>query len=156
MRVYSFRDVTAILNAEHEITGYASGDDVITAERNVDSAQSVMGADGSMMVSVSADRSGKVTFKLLQTSSSNRYLMNLLNTLEIGSKTFVPLALTVTDVHRRDVLMGIAGYITKPPQVKHGEKGAEHEWTINFQSLNFDFGNLMGLGSPSALVEGLG
>ncbi len=156
MRVYSFRDVTAIIDAEHEVTGYATGDDVIMAERNVDSASSTVGADGSMMLSVSADKSGKVTFKLLKTSSSNRYLLNRLRELEIGSSSFRPLNMTVKDVHRQDVIVGIAGYVTKPPTTKHGEKGAEHEWVLNFQRLEIDLGNMMGLGSPSVTVENLG
>jgi hypothetical protein len=156
MRVYSFRDVTAVIDAEHEVTGYASGDDVITADRNVDSASATIGAAGEMMLSVSADKSGKVTFKLLQTSSSNRYLLNRLRELEMGSQIFRPLNLVVKDVHRQDVIVGIAGYVTKPPQPKHGEKGAEHEWVLNFQRLEYDFGDLMGLGSPSITVENLG
>ena len=156
MRVYSFRDVTAVIDAVHEITGYATGDDVITADRNVDSATSTIGAGGEMMLSVSADLSGKVTFKLLKTSSSNRYLLNRLRTLELGTKTFVPMNLSVKDVHRQDVIVGIAGYVTKQPQTKHGEKGAEHEWVLNFQILHCDFGDMMGLGSPSVTVENLG
>lgn len=156
MRVYSFRDVTAVVDAEHEVTGWAPGDDVITADRNVESATPTVGAGGEMMLSVSADRTGKVTFKLLKTSSSNRYLLNRLRELELGSKIFRPLNLVVKDVHRQDVIVGVAGYVTKPPQTKHGEKGAEHEWVLNFQILELDFGNLMGLGSPSVTVENLG
>jgi hypothetical protein len=156
MRVFSFRDVTAIIDAEHEVTGYATGDDVITAERNVDSATATVGAGGEMMLSVSADKSGKVTFKLLKTSSSNRYLLNRLRTLELGSSVFRPLNIVVQDVHRQDVVVGIAGYVTKPPTVKQGEKGAEHEWVLNFQRLEIDLGDMMGLGTPSSTVENLG
>ena len=156
MRVYAFRDVTVVVDAEHEITGYASGDDVISGDRNVDSAQAIIGADGSMAISLSSDKSGKVVFKLLQTSSSNRYLLNRLRELEIGSATFRPLNLTVTDVHRQDVMVGIAGFVVKPPAFKRGEKANEHEWTIYFQQLHLDLGDMMGLGSPSITVENLG
>jgi hypothetical protein len=148
--------VTAIIDAEHEVTGYATGDDVITAERNVDSATSTIGAGGELMLSVSADKSGKTTFKLLKTSSSNRYLLNRLRELELGSSVFRPINMTVKDVHRQDVIVGVAGYVTKPPTVKHGEKGAEHEWVINFQRLELDLGDMMGLGTPSDTVENLG
>jgi hypothetical protein len=156
MRVFSFRDVTAIIDASHEVTGWAPGDDVITAERNVESATSSIGANGDMCVSVSADLSGKVKFKLLKTSSSNRYLLNRQRTMEIGTTTFIPVNLVVKDVHRQDVVVGIAGYVVKVPNLAFGEKAKEQEWELNFQKLMYDLGDMMGAGTPSMLVENLG
>jgi hypothetical protein len=73
MRVYSFKNITLLVNGV-EITGFADGDDVLTASRRVDSASDLIGADGKMMVSLSADRSGEFTFRLQQVSGSNKYL----------------------------------------------------------------------------------
>lgn len=156
MRAYGFGNVTAVLDAEHEITGYASGDDVITAERSVDGASHVVGADGSMAIGISADKSGTVTFKLLQTSSSNRYLLQRYAAQEAGARSFVPVNLNVKDVHRQDVIIGLAGYLKKLPAVKRGEKPTEQEWAIVFQQLWYDFGDLKGIDSPSVTVENLG
>lgn len=156
MRVYGFGNVTAVLDAEHEVTGYGAGDDVITAERAEDGASHVMGADGSMAVAISANKSGTVTFKLLQTSSSNRYLLQRYAAQEAGAKSFVPLNLNVKDVHRLDVIVGVAGYLKKLPAVKRGEKPTEQEWAITFQQLWFDLGDVRGAGSPSVTVENLG
>lgn len=156
MRVYGFGNVTAVLDAVHEITGYGSGDDVISADRSVDAASHIVGADGSMAVSLSSDKSGTVTFKLLQTSSSNRYLLQRYAAQEVGAKSFVPLNLTVKDVHRQDVIVGIAGYLKKLPMLKRGEKANEQEWAIVFQQLWYDLGDMKGVGSPSVTVENLG
>lgn len=156
MRMYSFGNVTAVLDAAHEITGYGSGDDVISAERSVDGATHVVGADGSMAVAISTDKSGTVTFKLLQTSSSNRYLLQRYAAQEAGTKSFVPVNLNVKDVHRQDVIIGIAGYLKKLPAVKRGEKPNEQEWAIVFQQLYYDLGDMKGVGTPSISVENLG
>lgn len=156
MRVYSMGSVTAVINAEHEITGYASGDDVITAERAEDGVSDIIGADGSMAIAVSMNRSGSVKFKILQTSSSNRYLLQQYMQQENGAKTFVPINLNVKDVNRQDVIIGLGGYLKKLPVIKRGEKPNEQEWEIRFQQLNFDLGDMMGLGTPSSTVEGMG
>lgn len=156
MRVYAFGSVTAVLDALHEITGYASGDDVISAERAEDGASHIMGADGSMAMSISSNKSGTVTFKLLQTSSTNKYLLQRYMLQEAGARTYTPIALVVKDVHRLDVIVGVAGYLKKLPVIKRGEKAAEQEWAIVFQQLWFDLADAMGVGSPSLVVENLG
>ena len=156
MRAYAFGNVTAMLDVAHEVTGYASGDDVISAERAEDAASHVIGADGSMAVAISSNKSGSVKFKLLQTSSTNRYLLQRYMLQEALASSFVPVELRVTDVHRLDVIIGIGGYLKKLPGIKRGEKITEQEWEIVFQQLWFDLGDAMGVGSPSAILESLG
>lgn len=156
MRVYAFGNVAAVLDELHEVTGYGSGDDVISAERLADGASHIIGADGSMVMAISSDKSGIVKFKLLQTSSTNRYLLQRHALQENQAKTFVPLSLRITDVHRLDVIIGIGGYLKKLPALRRGEKPTEQEWELVFQQLWFDLGDAMGAGSPSALLEGLG
>jgi len=156
MRAYGFGNVTAIFDAAHEVTGYAAGDDAIKAERSVDGAGHVMGADGSMAMFISSDKSGTVTLKLLQTSSTNRYLLQRYALQEAGAKTFVPINLAVKDTHRLDVITGIAGYLKKLPALQRGEKPTEQEWVIVFQQLWFDLGDAKGVGSPTFTVENLG
>ena len=156
MRVYGFGNVTAVFDAEHEATGFGDGDDVISAERSVDGATHVVGADGSMVVNVSADKSGVVTFKLLRTSSTNKYLSQRYALQEAGARTFRPLNLVVKDVHRQDVITGVAGYFQKLPKVGIGPKAGELEWRIVFQQLWFVMADVRGVGSPSVTVENLG
>ena len=63
MKVYSFQNTVMLVNGV-EITGWSDGDDVIDIARLVDSASHKIGADGTMMVSISADKSGEFKFKL--------------------------------------------------------------------------------------------
>jgi len=156
MRAYGFGNIAAVLDLAHEVTGYGSGDDVITASRAENGASHVIGADGSMAVAISANKSGSVKFKLLQTSSTNRYLLQRYATQEASAASFVPVELRVTDVHRQDVIVGIGGYLVKLPELKRGEKPTEQEWEIIFQQLWYDLGDAMGAGSPSAALEALG
>ena len=156
MRVYSFRNVTATIDAVHEITGWGKGDDVVSATRNADAGSLSIGADGASVVSMSADRSGEVTLKLRQTSSSNRYLLNRYQQFEAGPATYVPIGLTVTDVHRLDKVVGINGFIKKLPDMKRGAEASEQEWTLVFEELYIDLGDARGAGTPSSLAEAAG
>jgi hypothetical protein len=156
MRVYGFGNIAAVLDLAHEVTGYGSGDDVITAARAENGASHIIGADGAMAVAISANKSGFVKFKLLQTSSTNRYLLQRYALQEASAASFVPVTLRVTDVHRKDVIVGIGGYLVKLPEIRRGENPTEQEWEIVFQQLWFDLGDAMGIGSPSAALEALG
>jgi hypothetical protein len=161
MRVYSLANNTTILSAAPlfsgiEVTGLAKGDDAITAERNVAAAEYEVGCDGHMVISLSSDRSGKVTLKLQPTSSTNKILMANAAAMDVGSASFVPVSLRSIDTRRQDVVVGTVGFIEKIPAVKKGSKYGDLEWVFIFEQLFFQFGDPMGAGTPSALAERLG
>jgi hypothetical protein len=139
MRVYSFKNITLLVNGV-EITGFADGDDVLTASRRVDSASDLIGADGKMMVSLSADRSGEFTFRLQQVSGSNKYLNALLN-LQEGIDTFVPVNVMCQDTYRNDLATGTVGYLKKSPDMTRGAAGNAQEWAIVTERLDLIFGD---------------
>jgi hypothetical protein len=155
MRVFNFRDNIVLLN-NIEVTGWDEGDDVITVERAADAASHKIGAGGEMVISLSSDKSGSATFKLLQTSSANKKLLELLHLQEAGSQTFVPVTMLIKDVRRQDSCAGTVGYIVKMPSYKRGAKDNGQEWKLNFERVEFDLGDPMGAGSPSAIAEALG
>jgi hypothetical protein len=140
MRVYSFQNIVMIINGV-EITGWAEGDDVISVKRRNDSASDKVGAAGEMMVSLSADKSGEIGFKLQQTSASNRFLNNLVQLQEAGSNLFVPVTVTVQDTFRRDSASGTVGYLKKPADFQRGAQGSNQEWTIVVERLDLVFGD---------------
>ena len=156
MRVFNFRDNVVLLNEAIEITGWDEGDDVITIERAADAASHKIGAGGEMCMSISSDRSGSATFKLLQTSSANKKLLELLHLQEAGSQTFVPISMRIKDVRRQDQAAATVGYIVKMPSYKRGAKDNDQEWKLNFERVEFDLGDPLGAGSPSAIAEALG
>ena len=132
MESYSFLDVSLLISGV-EITGYAEGDDVIQPARLEDSASHVIGADGKMAIALNANRSGTITFRLLQTSDSNAYLSGLVNTIEAG--VFVPVTAQMTDVKTGDLASGTQGYITKPADMPRGSGINTQEWVVVLENL---------------------
>jgi hypothetical protein len=136
----SFTNTVLVVNGV-PITGFADGDDAISFKRLTDSASHKIGADGLMMVSLSADRSGEVDIKLFKTSLSNAYLNGLLAAQESpGGVAFVPIYVTALDVLRQDMGVGSAGYLKKVPDLQFGEHGTVQQWSIIVQNLTNTFG----------------
>ena len=140
MRAFSFANTILLINGV-EITGWAEGDDVIKIERSNDSASHKIGAGGEMMVSLSTDKSGKVTFKLQQTSSSNVFLSKLCNLQDGGVETFVPVNVKFQDTYRQDTAEGTVGYITKDAPIQRGAQAGETEWSVNVERLDMLLGD---------------
>lgn len=140
MKVYSFLNTVVIVNGV-ELTGFADGDDVIDIKRRTDSASDKVGADGAMLISLSADKSGEFTFKLQQTSPSNKFLASLIALQEGGAKTFVPVTVLFQDTYRQDLATGTVGYLKKPADVTRGAQGNTQEWTVVVERLDLLLGD---------------
>lgn len=142
MRAYSFQNTVVIVNGV-EITGWAEGDDVIDIKRRTDSASDKVGAGGNMMVSISTDKSGEITFKLQQTSSSNKYLNGLLQLQEAAGAIFTPVRVLFQDTFRQDLASGTVGYLKKPADMQRGAQGNNQEWTIVVERLDLVYGDTL-------------
>ena len=155
MKVYSFQNTVMLVNGV-EITGWSDGDDVIQIKRRADSASDKVGAGGSMMVSLSSDKSGEFTFKLQQTSSSNKFLAGLCALQEGGAKTFVPVTCLFQDTYRQDLATGTVGYLKKPADLSRGDKAGDQEWTIVVERLDMLLGDpaLVGVLTAAAGILG--
>ena len=145
MRPYSFQNTVVIVNGV-EITGWADGDDVIDIKRRTDSASDKVGADGKMMVSISADKSGEITFKLQQTSSSNKFLMALTALQEAAGTNFVPVTVLFQDTYRNDMAAGTVGYLKKPADMTRGTQAQNTEWVIVVERLDMVCGDSANIG----------
>ncbi len=132
MEKFSFLDTTLLVNGV-PLSGFAEGDTTIELRRLNDSASHVVGNDGTMVVSLSADRSGEVVFRLMQTSSSNLALSGLVSIQEAG--VFTPVYVLFRDVYGGDLGIGSNGYIPKPADMSRGEKANPQEWRIVVESL---------------------
>lgn len=133
MKEYSLTNTALIVNGL-EITGYDEGDDVIKATRAKDSGQSKVGADGEMTVSFTADKSGTVTFRLMQSSDSNLFLQALLTAAENGR--FVPVAVLFKNTVSGETFGGSRGFIVRQPDLSRGENANSQEWMIRVESLD--------------------
>lgn len=133
MKNYSFLSTVLLINGI-EITGFDEGDDVITAERLADSATHKVGVDGEMTVSVSADSSGTLTFRLMQSSSSNRFLSDIVNRQE--SSRFAAVSIAMQDTKSGDKASGSLGYITRPAPMVRGQSVNSQEWVVVVERLD--------------------
>ena len=133
MKEYSFLDVVLLVNGV-EISGFDEGDDVITMERTNDTAAHKVGTDGEMTVSISADRSGSITFRLMQTADSNLYLTALITAAENGA--FVPIFVQFKDTRGGDLGSGTQGYIVRPATMVRGTNATAQEWSIVAERLD--------------------
>lgn len=133
MKEYSFLNTILLVNGI-EISGFDEGDDTIALERIGDSASHKIGSDGEMSVSISADRSGSITFRLMQTSDSNIYLSALVTAQENGA--FVPIFIQFKDTKGGDMGSGTQGYITKPSGMVRGSNVSAQEWIVIVERLD--------------------
>lgn len=137
MQMYSFLTNTLLLDGV-PVTGWSEGDDVIKVARSVDSASDKVGSGGSMMVSVSGNRSGTFTIKLQKTSPSNAYLMAKVYAME--SLILVPVAVKIQDTFRQDMAAGAQCYIKRMSDQVWGENAGDQEWVIRVANLIQIFG----------------
>lgn len=137
MKSYTFLN-TIVLVQGQEITEWDEGDDVINIERRVDSAFDVVGADGSMTVSLSADKSGEMSFRLQQTSASNLFMSGLINAQE--NDLFVPTFVQFKDIGGNDLASGTQGYIRKFPTLTRGSNLNGQLWQIVVERLDLVLG----------------
>ena len=146
MRTYSFANTIVLVNGV-EITGFAEGDDVIDIKRLNDSASHKIGADGNMMTSLSADKSGSIAIKLNQTSSSNKFLSKLHTAQEAMGSRCRPVQVMFQDTYRNDLASGSLGYIKTHADTVRGAQGQKTEWTFIVEKLDQVLGDPETLGS---------
>lgn len=152
MKAYSFLNGHLIVNG-YEITGYADGDDVIKLSRRTDGAMDKVGADGKMAVAISADKSGEIVIKLMQTGSGNKYLNTLMNLQAGGPTSFVPIAVLYQDTYRQDRGVGAFGYLKKLPDIQRGAEINTQEWTIIVERLDLLLGDPLFVGIATVIAE---
>jgi len=133
MKDYSFLNTLLLVNGI-ELSGFDEGDDVISLSRMNDSTAHKVGTDGEMTISISADRSGTVVFRLMQSSDSNTYLSGLVTAQENGA--FVPIFVQFKDTKGLDFGSGTQGYITKPADMIRGTNANSQEWAIVVERLD--------------------
>jgi len=139
MKQYSFYSVDLIIDGL-TMEGFADSSAIISAGRSAPQHGKVMDARGKMISITSADKSGAMTFDLLQTSDSNALLQSLaLLTHEAGtsgnSDTFIPIQAAIVDKMGKTVVTGVNGFITMQPGVTRGTGLSTNTWLLEFEQL---------------------
>jgi len=125
IQTYSPGDVAVSIGG-NLIAGFADGT-FVAIEREVDAMTKVVGADGEVSRTQSANYSGMLTLTLKQTSDSNRVLgAYLLDDEADGSGVFDVL---VTD-NLDNKTFSSEGWIQKGPNEEYSSELTNREWTI--------------------------
>jgi len=110
------------------ISGFASGT-FINATPSSDRFSKVVGADGEVSRSKSADETSEVTITLLQSSLSNQYLSGVESLDRLTDKGILPL--TITDLNGGTLKFWPQAWITKAPDLGFAAEHTDREWTFN-------------------------
>lgn len=149
MTTYSFLDTSLSINGPGGSfniggAGTASAEEGFTTS-SADANTMTIGAGGSAMHSMHADKSGSLTLRLLKTSPVNRLLMQLYNFQKQSSANWGQNVLTGRDVARGDFLTGREVAFKKRPDITFAKEAGINEWSFDIGILDEDLGS----GQPS-------
>lgn len=133
LHTYDPSQVTIIF-AGIPVSGFAEGT-FVSAERNEDSWALQVGADGEATRAKSNNRSGRVTFTLIQSSITNDALsaLHAVDENTPGGDGIGPLL--VKDLSGRTIIAAETAWIAKPATVEFGREASEREWIIETDRL---------------------
>ncbi len=134
MSAYSFLNVTASLVGPGVNTQIGSSAGVakegITTAFSEDKGTVTTGADGTIMSSLHAGQTGKMTIRLLKTSPVNAVLSQAYAFQRQSAANWGQNYLRVVDKVRGDVATLVQGQFTKFPDVTWSEDGNLNEWVF--------------------------
>ena len=135
MATYSFMDVTASLAGATGVVDLGFGSAVTKEGITVTTASSrnVMtpGADGEVMHSLKADKSGTVTVRLLYTSPVNATLQTMFNAQSLSSSAWGNNVITIRNKGNNDIIMCRSAAFQKLPDRTFAEEGQMVEWVFD-------------------------
>lgn len=132
VKTYSPKEISVIV-AGTIITGFAE-DSFLSIERSSDAFDKVVGADGEVARTASADRSGTITITLLQTSASNDILSALQLADEISLAGKFPVM--VKDTLGTSLYLSATAWVQKVSDADYGSSIGEREWVIECADLS--------------------
>lgn len=148
MATYSFLNCQAAIagptGAFNIGTGAGVADEGITIAMVGDKDTMVIGADGSVMHTLNADKSGTLTLRLLKTSPANYQLSLMYAAQTISSALHGLNTITVRDSARGDVTTCRQAAFRKQPTLSYTKAGAIQEWEFNVGIVD----QLLGIGTP--------
>lgn len=141
---YSFLDVNASLvgpGAGFSIgSGAGIAEEGISVEPSEEVDQMTIGADGSAMHSLSANKSGKVMVRLLKTSPTNALLGAALAFQRSSGQNHGINTLTIVNSVTGDSIVCQQVAFAKVPVITYSKNGAMNEWDFNAGSIDVGLG----------------
>lgn len=140
MREYRPADMSVIVNGQI-ISGFAEGT-FITVERDEEAYTYAPSTSGEGTRVKNANKAGKITIVLNQTSPSNQVFSDALKADEQNNQGVFPVLIrdnSGTDVHKSE-----AAYISKFPSTQYAKENSTREYVIQCENLDMSVG-----GNPS-------
>lgn len=131
---YSFLDVNAAISGPGGAFSIGSGSG--NSEEGIATTNSVIntmviGADGSGMHSLSANKSGQVIVKLLKTSPTNAQLMAMAQFQRASASTHGQNTITISNLASGDTVTCEGVAFHKIPDIKYAKDGDILEWAFD-------------------------
>lgn len=126
--IYSFRNVAFSIDGRL-VYGFDESEDCINIEPTTDEGTAKVGADGTSMVSLTADMSAKVTIKLLPVSPFNAWLEGR-RQRQRGIVAAVGMPIGFTDLASRESGGCTQATIIKRPNIQRGPGIDVREWVF--------------------------
>ena len=149
MATYSFLNCVAALVGPGGAISIGSGagvsDEGITLSPTNDRDTQVIGADGSVMHTLNADKSGTLVVRLLKTSPTNAQLSLMFALQTVSSALHGQNVITIRDSARGDVATARQVAFKKLPVLSYTKAGAMQEWEFNAGVVDV----LLGSGTPA-------
>ncbi|MDQ8033239.1 hypothetical protein CEG14_15580 [Bordetella genomosp. 1] len=140
MATYSFNDVTVSLigpgGAFQLGAGEGAAEGGVTVAQTNNKNTVVVGADGEGMHTLSADKSGTVTLRYMQTSPANALLAALYDAQTLDSRLHGKNLITITNSASGDVTTCRSCAFQKRPDLTYAKEGGTVEWV--FAALKID------------------
>lgn len=112
--------------------GFSDGT-FVSVERTSEAFTTNVGADGEVSRTHSADKTGKITITLQQTSDSNDYLSALVIGDEVSLLGQLPIL--VKDTNGRTIVESPCAWIDKVANSEFGNELSDREWVISCSEL---------------------
>jgi hypothetical protein len=143
---YSFKDVQCAITGPGGVINLGAGagpaDEGITFESSGDIDTMTIGADGSGMHSLSADKSGRVIVRLLKTSPTNA-LLSLMYAFQTSSAAqHGQNTIALVDSNRGDAVTCRQVAFAKAPPLAYGKEAGILEWDFNAVQIDRALGGL--------------
>lgn len=129
LTIYSFQNVVLTIDGRR-VEGFWEGDDAIQLERPTDLGTPLVGADGSSLVSITADQTATLTLRLQPTSPWNRELANRVKQIRNGASV-TPMVISLRDTSTGEGGGCSAAVIIKEPDSSWGDAASAREWQIH-------------------------
>lgn len=135
MSTYSFQDVTATLAGTTGVVdlgfGAANAKEGITVALATPRNTMTVGADGEVMHSLKADKSGTVTVRLLYTSPTNALLQAMYDAQALSSSAWGNNVIVIRNKGNNETTTCRSCAFQKQPDRVYAEEGTTLEWVFD-------------------------